>query len=224
MRMTLIVFVVSLAFVAFAIAFSQKKASSQPAQTQGASAAKVDNHGLPTDPSSTMRICTVNTKVNCPLKQIDIATIAPRPEDVGSIDGMIKAWYDIVTVPKGSRPDWARDHSLYTPETRFLSVGQDKTGKLRATIFDHTMYASGVGPQIAQEGFYESEIHRVTQRFGQTAHVMSTYESRRTKDGPAFARGVNSIELFNDGSRWWITYAQWDEERPGNPLPKELMP
>ena len=211
MRMTLTVFVLSIAVVAFAIAYSQHKADKQ-----------VDNHGLSTEPSSTIRICTANS--TCGLTKIDIPTVAPRPEDVGSIDGMIKAWYDIVTVPKGTKPDWARDHSLYTPETRFLSVGQDKNGKLRGTIFDHVMYASGVGPQVAKEGFYESEIHRVTQRFGQTVHVMSTYESRRTKDGPVFARGVNSIELFNDGSRWWITYAQWDEERPGNPLPKELLP
>ena len=211
MRMTLTAFFLSIAIVAFAIAYSSQ-------QKPG----KVDNHGLSTEPSSTMRICTATS--DCGLKKIDIATVAPRPEDVGSIDGMIKAWYDIVTVPKGSRPDWARDHSLYTPETRFLSVGQDKNGKLRGTIFDHVMYASGAGTGIEEKGFYESEIHRVTQRFGQTVHVMSTYESRRTKDGPVFARGVNSIELFNDGSRWWITYAQWDEERPGNPIPKELLP
>ena len=207
MRMTFTVLLLCIAFVTFAIAYSQQK---------------TDKHGLSTEPSAAIRICTVNT--DCGLKKVEIATVAPRPEDVGSIDGMIKAWYDIVTVPKGSKPDWARDHSLYTPETRFLSVGRDKNGKLRGSIFDHVMYASGAGIGIEKEGFYESEIHRVTQRFGQTAHVMSTYESRRTKDGPVIARGVNSIELFNDGSRWWITYAQWDEEREGNPLPKELLP
>ena len=207
MRMTITVLVLSIAVVAFAVAYSQQK---------------TDRHGLPTDPSAAIRICTVGS--DCGLKKIDIPAVAPRPEDVASIDGMVKAWYDIVTVPKGSRPDWARDHSLYTPETRFLSVGEDKNGKLRGTIFDHVMYASGVGPGLESKGFYESEIHRVTHRFGQTAHVMSTYESRNTKDGPVIARGVNSIELFNDGSRWWITYAQWDEERPGNPLPKELLP
>jgi len=212
MRMSLMAFAAIAVAFTFALAFAQDKAQDKA----------VDNHGLSTEPSSTMRICTVSS--NCELKKMDIPTIPPRPEDVGSLDGMIKAWYDIVTVPKGSRPDWARDHTLYTPETRFLSVGQDKNGKLRGTILDHTMYASGVGPQIETKGFYESEIHRITQTFGQTAHVLSTYESRRTKDGPVIARGVNSIELFNDGSRWWITYAQWDEERPGNPLPKELLP
>src|SRR6059058_2331504 len=102
MRMSLIL--LSIASIAVAIAYAQGNDK--------------DKHGLTTDPSPAIRICTVNS--NCAIKAIDIPTIAPRPEDVGSIDGMIKAWYDIVTVPKGTKPDWARDHTLYTPETRFL--------------------------------------------------------------------------------------------------------
>jgi hypothetical protein len=209
MRMSLSAFFVIALALSFALAYAD-----------GPKDAAKDKHGLSTSPSAAIRICTVNS--NCPIKAVDIPTIAPRPEDVGSIDGMIKAWYDIVTVPKGTKPDWARDHTLYTPETRFLSVDLDKNGKVRGSILDHTMYASGTTPEA--KGFYEQEIHRITHTFGQTAHVYSTYESRHTKDGPVIARGVNSIELFNDGSRWWITYAQWDEERPGNPLPKELLP
>lgn len=171
---------------------------------------------------SVIRICTVQS--DCSIKQVEIRRIAPRPEDVASIDGIIKAFYDVVTVPKGSRLDWARDHTLYTAEARFLSTEVDKNGRVHATIFDHVMFASSAGPMVESKGFYETEIHRVTHRFGQTAHVMSTYESRHSKDGPVIARGINSIELFNDGSRWWITFAEWDEERPGNPIPKELLP
>src|SRR5260221_1167899 len=100
MRMTFTVLCLSIAFVAFAIASSKQ---------QGAK----DKHGLTTDPSPAIRICTVNS--SCAIKPISIPTIAPRPEDVASIDGMIKAWYDIVTVPKGTKPDWTRDHTLYTP-------------------------------------------------------------------------------------------------------------
>jgi hypothetical protein len=61
-------------------------------------------------------------------------------------------------------------------------------------------------------------------RFFNLAHVLSTYESRRTPDGPVFARGVNSIDLFWDGIRWWIASAVWDFERPDAPLPPELLP
>jgi hypothetical protein len=55
-------------------------------------------------------------------------------------------------------------------------------------------------------------------------HILSTYDSRNTKDGPVIDRGVNSIELFWDGKRWWIAGAIWDEERGDNPIPRELLP
>lgn len=73
-------------------------------------------------------------------------------------------------------------------------------------------------------GFDEREIHRVTQRFGNIAHVFSTYETRAKPGGPILGRGINSIELFWDGKRWWIASAIWDDERPGNPIPKEYLP
>ena len=77
---------------------------------------------------------------------------------------------------------------------------------------------------MVKEGFYESEIHRVTQRFGNMAHVFSTYESRLKADGPVIARGINSVQLFYDGTRWWIASCVWDDERPDNPLTPEYLP
>jgi hypothetical protein len=77
---------------------------------------------------------------------------------------------------------------------------------------------------LVKKGFFEHEIHRKTERFGNIAHILSTYESRYTENGAVIARGINSIELFWDGHRWWIVTAIWDEERPDNPMPKELLP
>jgi len=45
--------------------------------------------------------------------------------------------------------------------------------------------------------------------------VFSTYESRSApSDAKSFQRGINSIELYNDGQRWWIASLLW---RPGTP-------
>ena len=77
---------------------------------------------------------------------------------------------------------------------------------------------------MVRNGFFEREIQRVTKTFGNITHVFNTYESRRTINGPATERGINSVELFYDGKRWWIASAIWDEERPDNPIPKELLP
>ena len=155
-------------------------------------------------------------------KHVEIPKIDPRPEDVASIDGMIKAWYDIVTVPKSKMPDWGRDHTLYIEGIRFVEM-HERNGRPVADIVSHQEFADA-SSSIADEGFSEREIHRVTQRFGNIAHVWSTYESRRTPEGPVIARGINSIELFWDGKRWWIANAIWQTELPNSPIPKEFLP
>ena len=154
---------------------------------------------------------------------IEIKTIPADPKDVSTIDGMIKAYYDIVTISKGQPRQWDRDHTLYIADMRFVAMGVDKQGQPKAAIMSHQEFVDRSDAMMAR-GFFEKEIHRVSERFGNIAHVWSTYESRDTADGPVTARGVNSIELFWDGKRWWIANAIWDEERPDNPLPKEYLP
>jgi len=154
---------------------------------------------------------------------VPVATVAPRPEDVATIDGMIKAYYEVVTGPAGQPRDWARDRSLYIKDLRFVQVDVDKDGKLAPRITDHQQYVDSADG-MAKSGFFEKEIHRVTERFGPIAHVWSTYESRRTETGPIIMRGINSIELFWDGKRWWIANAIWTDETKDNPIPKEHLP
>ena len=154
---------------------------------------------------------------------VEVKTVAPRAEDVASIDGMLKAWYDIVSGPKGQPRDWARDRTLYIADIRFVPVDVEKDGKIVPRISTHQQFVDASG-SLAAEGFFEKEIHRVTQRFGPIAHVWSTYESRRTENGPVIQRGINSIELFWDGKRWWIANAIWTDETPENPIPKEYLP
>lgn len=155
-----------------------------------------------------------------------VAVVArqPRSEDVASVDGMMKAFYDVISGPAGAPRDWGRDRTLYIPGVRFVSIGVEKDGKVRPRVMSHQEFVDATDPGFVKEGFYEREIHRTTWRFGSIVHVLSTYESRRTPDGPVTARGVNSVELHHDGQRWWISSAQWDEERPGNALPKDLLP
>lgn len=75
----------------------------------------------------------------------------------------------------------------------------------------------------ARIGFREREIARRTERFGHIAHVFSTYEYRTETDSTV-VRGINSIQLLNDGTRWWVISIFWEPERPDNPLPAEYLP
>jgi len=136
----------------------------------------------------------------------------------------MKAFYDVISGPAGQARQWSRDRTLYIADIRFVAMAEDKNGKPKAQIATHQQFVDAANPILVKDGFYETEIHRVTERFGNIAHVFSTYESRNRLDGPIIARGINSVELFYDGKRWWIASNIWDDERPDNPLPKEYLP
>ena len=155
---------------------------------------------------------------------VDVPTITPRPEDVGTLDGILKAFYEVISGPAGQPRQWSRDRSLYIPHIQFVSLSTDSGGAIRAGVMDHQTYVDLTNDMFVRRGFFEQEIHRTTHRFGNVVHVFSTYEMREKADRPVIGRGINSVELFWDGHRWWISAAQWDDERPDNPIPPEYLP
>ena len=157
-------------------------------------------------------------------KSVVVPTIAADPKDVGSIDAVMKAFYQVISGPAGQPRQWGRDRTLYIPEMRFVSMDVDSTGKPVASVMSHQQFLDRSDAGLVKSGFYEQEIHRVTRSFGNVTHVFSTYVMRHTPDGKIFGRGVNSVQLFFDGNRWWIASATWDDERKGNPIPKDLLP
>jgi hypothetical protein len=146
----------------------------------------------------------------------------PRPEDVETIDGIIDAYYDVVSAPAGQPKQVERDHSLHHPKARVAITGVDDNGKNFVRMMTLDEYYEG--NVVAESGFFEEEIHRVTQRFGNVVHVWSTYEWRTEEKGPVGGRGINSIQLYHDGKRWWITSWIYDSERKDNPVPPEYLP
>jgi hypothetical protein len=156
------------------------------------------------------------------IKAVKVPTIAADPKDVSTLDGIVKAFYEVITGPKGAPRQWSRDRSLYIPNARFVSMSE-KDGKIGARVSSHQQFVDGSNESLVKDGFTEREINRVTEKFGNIAHIFSTYEFT-SDDGKDKGRGINSIELFWDGTRWWISAANWDDERPNNPIPKELLP
>ena len=154
---------------------------------------------------------------------VEVPTISSRAEDVSSLDGIMKAFYEVISGPAGEPRQWSRDRTLYIPGVRFVAMTADEKGQPLAHVTDHQQFVDSTNAGLVTKGFFEWEIHRETKRFGNIAHIFSTYESRLTKDGPVIARGVNSIELYWDGKRWWIASAIWDDERKDNPIPKDLL-
>ena len=136
------------------------------------------------------------------LAAIAVPAAAQRPEDVSTLDGIIRAYYEVVSGPAGAQADAARDHTLHHPQAWVAIANVNREGQRRVRVMTLDEYYGDNAPR--QEGFYEWETGREVQRSGNMIHVWSHYASAHTPDGEPFARGVNSITLFDDGTRLWI--------------------
>jgi YVTN family beta-propeller protein len=147
-----------------------------------------------------------------------------RPEDVASVDAIIAALYDVISGPAGQKRDWQRFSSLFAPGARLMPTGRRPDGTRAMRVMTPQEYASTSGPRLEETGFFEREIGRRIEQFGAIAHVFSAYDSKRTTaDTMPFARGINSIQLYNDGRRWWVVTIFWDSERADNPIPSHYL-
>jgi hypothetical protein len=153
-----------------------------------------------------------------------------NPADVESIDAIINAAYDVISGPAGQKRDWDRERSLFISDARLIPTAK-KAGDdvnhavdLAPQVLDTESYIARVEPFFEKSGFYEKEIARRTEQFGRIAHAWSTYESRHNPDDlEPFMRGINSIQLFNDGERWWIVSIYWQHESAQDPIPDKYL-
>jgi hypothetical protein len=143
---------------------------------------------------------------------------APKPGDVRTIDGILRGIYDVISGPAGSR-DWGRFRSMFLPQARFTQVDRGPDGVPVVISWSVDEFVRDAGDVFAKEGFYENGIVNRPESFGKVTQVFSSYESRRSPGAKPFQRGINSIQLLNDGKRWWVISILWDFERPDNPLP-----
>lgn len=157
-----------------------------------------------------------------PTPSQSLASQVPPAEsaDVNSIASIVRALYAVISGPPGDR-DWNRLRSLCVPQARFTSTAKSGTSTApRLLTLDD--YIQRAGKFFATHAFYESPIVNRVQKFGDIAQVFSSYASRNAPNEKPFARGINSIQLFWDGSRWWVLSILWDEESPTHPLPPEM--
>ena len=153
------------------------------------------------------------------------AAAAASQADVASPDAILVAVYDVISGPAGHKRDGDRMRSLFYPGARLIRTAPKKEGGMDATSFSVQDYIDRASVYFEKNGFSEKEIARHADKWGNILQAFSTYESRHdAKDVAPFARGINSFQLFFDGTRWWILTIYWQEETPENPLLAEFLP
>lgn len=148
-----------------------------------------------------------------------------NPADVGSIDAIMKAVYDVISGDANQKRDWDRFRSLFHKDAKLIPSGKNpQTGVTMARFMTPEDYVTRSGPVLERDGFHEREMARKVEQYGNIAHVFSTYHAFRKKDDKdPFMRGINSFQLLNDGKRWWVISIYWQAETPDNPIPAKYL-
>jgi len=149
------------------------------------------------------------------------ALAVAAPADVDSIDHIVAALYDVISGPAGQHRNWDRMRSLFQTGAMMGAVFKTRAGATREAEFSVERYITGNDPILMKEGFFEREVSRKSELYGHIAHVFSTYESRHAPAEKPFERGINSLQLFNDGNRWWVRTILWEGESSGEKLPRK---
>lgn len=144
---------------------------------------------------------------------------------VFTLDKTIKTLYESISGEKDSIRNWGEFKLLFKPDAKLIPSGKDKKGVYQVKYLSPEDYIKTSGKWLLKNGFIEKEIHRTVSSFGNIKHVFSTYEAYHSaSDSHPFMRGINSIQLLNDGKRWWIINIYWTHETFENPIPKIYLP
>jgi hypothetical protein len=166
-----------------------------------------------------------------PPGQVAARAAVDTPHECATIDGTLAALYDVISGEAGETRDWARFEGLFHPEWGRLGSARpaaqqgEASPRFATRPLTPAEYRELATPFFEQAPFYETEASRALERYGPIAHAFSTYESRRSADATEepFARGINSVQLFHDGARWWVVSIFWYEEDAEHALPEHYL-
>ena len=141
------------------------------------------------------------------------------PNDVATIDALIKAYYESVSGHPGQR-DGERMLTLFVDGGK-ISIGLDGSEPTQQLAEDYLRTERFL---TISEDFFEREISRDTQQFGYMANVISSYGISDAVENTDYrARGITVFQLVEHNGRWWILSTMWQRESEELPLPAYLL-
>ncbi len=144
------------------------------------------------------------------------------PEDVKSPEAIVNATYKTLSGKKGEKREWDRFRSLFLPGAQIVSTS--RAGGVSGKQTRNTKeYINEIGNRVDKVKFHIKQLHSVKERFGDMAHVFSTYEESGTPISKSVLRGLHSYQLWYDGERWWIYSMLWHSEREDAQIPQKYL-
>ena len=145
---------------------------------------------------------------------------APVPGEA-EIRALIRDVYAVISGPAGEERDWDRMRTMFTTDARLSAIvprrdSANATPRMARVVMTVDDYVQRSGPMLMRDGFFETELYSEIERYGNVAHVWSTYESRiRSPETEPIDRGINSFQLVHIDGRWLVYSILWNSERAG---------
>lgn len=129
------------------------------------------------------------------------------------LDYLMKSFYEVISFEEGGTPDWETMQTLFSTHARIARVTPEAIDYL--DLNDFRNMAEEMIEVGAFTSFYEREVARRAERYGQVMHVASAYETKISPDAADFIeRGINSLQLVRESGEWKILSLCWDDHAP----------
>lgn len=147
------------------------------------------------------------------------------PEEVKSIDKIVSSIYAIVSGKKGEERNWRMMRTVFHPKARLMTTFENESGEKEIRFFNVEDYITTFRDSFYAVDLYEKDVRNEVERFGNMAHVFSTYQAFSSEQMKEPARtGISSIQLFHDGKRWWVLSMYWTNGTDEMPVPPLYLP
>lgn len=125
-------------------------------------------------------------------------------------EAIIRAAYAFLSGRASEPRDWNGWRALHAAGARLIPIETGNDGERIARVLTPDEYIASRSPFFAANDFFEWETDREERIYGSLAQVWSTYAAAHEPGGKPIRKGVNSIQLWHDGQRWWILSVAWD--------------
>jgi hypothetical protein len=141
-----------------------------------------------------------------------------------SLERPIADLYDMISGPADHERPWDKITELFLPDARLRLEIENEDGSISSADWSVDEFAHDAAEHYRKAGFWEREIARRTERFGNIAQVFSTYETRIGDPGnDPVVRGINGFQMLRRGGRWLIAGIVFHKEQPGAPIPERYL-
>jgi hypothetical protein len=143
--------------------------------------------------------------------------------DVNSIEAIMNALTEVISGSGEEPRNWERFHYLFSKDAKLIPTQKDENGNVTYAYWTPAQYEEMFITNRSGQDFYEQEIFRITEEFGNIAHCFSTYAVKLEKNGPISRRGINSVQILKGNDRWYIMNVFWSNEAIDEPLPNKYL-